>query len=77
MKKAIIIMAALALPFGTFAESGYAKQKEPTKTMAKAKKAVTPGPGMMFMGQDGKMVDMKKDKCWNAVDRPYRAPGWC
>jgi hypothetical protein len=75
MKKAIIIMAALVMPFGGFAQGGHAKQKSPAKKAAQAKKA--DNPGMMFMGPDGKMVDMKKDKCWNAVDKPYRAPGWC
>ncbi len=77
MKKAIIIMAALVMPIGGFAQGGYAKQKAPAKKAAQAKKANNPGPGMVFVGPDGKIVDMKKDKCWNAVDKPYRAPGWC
>jgi hypothetical protein len=63
------------MPIGGFAQGGHAKQKAPAKKAAQAKKA--DNPGMVFMGQDGKMVDMKKDKCWNAVDKPYRAPGWC
>jgi hypothetical protein len=74
MKKAIIIMAALVMPIGGFAQGGHAKQKAPAKKAAQVKKADNPS---MLMGQNGKMVDMKKDKCWNAVDKPYRAPGWC
>jgi len=29
------------------------------------------------LGEDGRIVDMKKDKCWDPVTHPYHAPGWC
>jgi hypothetical protein len=77
MKKAIIIMAAFVMPICGFAQGGDAKQKAPAKKVAQAKKANNPSPGMVFMGPDGKIVDMKKDKCWNPNTSPYRAPGWC
>jgi uncharacterized protein (DUF2147 family) len=75
MKKVIIITAALVMPTSVFAQGADAKPKAPAKKAAQAKKPENPG--MVFIGQDGKIVDMKKDKCWNPNDRPYRAPGWC
>jgi hypothetical protein len=35
------------------------------------------GPSIKFIGQDGRIVDMKKDKCRDPVLLPYRLPGWC
>ena len=75
MKKAIIIMAALLLPFGAVAQAAHSSPKAAAKKAAKAKKPA--GPAFVFVGQNGKVVDMKKDKCWNPNVSPYRAPGWC
>ena len=30
----------------------------------------------VYVGANGKVVDMKKDKCFDRF-YPYRAPGWC
>jgi hypothetical protein len=81
MRKAIIIVAALALPISASAQGDHPKPAKHGKQKAQAQKGEGPGqaqnPGMVFIGPDGKMVDMKKDKCWNANDKPYRSPGWC
>jgi len=75
MRKAIIIIAALALPVSASAQGSHPKHAKHAKQKAQAKQAESPG--MVFIGPDGNMVDMKKDKCWGPTTNPYRAPGWC
>ncbi len=81
MKRAIIIIAAALLPMSSSAQPNNSRHANHSgqANHSRGEGAVTQeeGSSMEFIGQDGRIVDMKKDKCWDPVTHPYRAPGWC
>lgn len=74
MKQAIILVAVVLLPTSSSAQPNHSRQANHSRHGSEV--GQEKNPSMVFIGQDGRMVDMKKDKCWDPMN-PYHAPGWC
>lgn len=80
MKKLLAIGAALLITTPSLAAhkaKHYTDPFKPGTYLPGAPPVFTlPNGRTMYIGQEGKVVDMKKDKCFDRF-YPYRAPGWC